>query len=162
MNGSTGYLDPEHYNLQNLTEKLDVFSFGVVLLEVLSGRPAMNPKAAGDKEETDTDNANHHESLVQWALTCLENSKVDLLVDHHLKGKIVPASLTKFMEITQKCMADQEVNRPSMIEVLCNLELAHQLQLQGLQYSNGSAKDIVLLHSSSNLMLGLEFFGVGR
>ncbi|XP_016675302.1 putative receptor-like protein kinase At5g39000 [Gossypium hirsutum] len=37
MKGSTGYLDPEHYWLQNLTEKSDVFSFGVVLLEILSG-----------------------------------------------------------------------------------------------------------------------------
>ncbi|WRX14255.1 Serine-threonine/tyrosine-protein kinase [Theobroma cacao] len=155
--GSIGYLDPE----QNLTEKSDVFSFGVVLLEVLSGRPAMNPTAARDNEETDRGTANPHESLVQWALTCLEKSMVDLLVDRHLKGKIVPASLTKFIEITEKCLADQGVNRPSMIEVLCTLELAQQLQFQWLENSNGSAKDIVS-HRNSNLMLGLEFFGAGR
>ncbi|XWS23058.1 hypothetical protein CRYUN_Cryun29cG0089100 [Craigia yunnanensis] len=143
-----------------ISEKLDVFSFGVVLLEVLSGRQAMNPKAAGDKE-TNAADANRHESLVQWALTCLGESKVDPLVDRHLEGKIIPASLTKFMEITQKCLADQGVNRPSMIEVLCSLELAQQLQFQGLENSNRSAKDMVL-NSNSNLMLGLEFFGVGR
>ncbi|EOY01617.1 Malectin/receptor-like protein kinase family protein [Theobroma cacao] len=48
-----------------------------------------------------------------------------------------------------------------MIEVLCSLELAQQLQFQGFENSNGSAKDIVS-HSNSNLMLGLEFFGAGR
>ncbi|XVE85704.1 hypothetical protein DITRI_Ditri17bG0112000 [Diplodiscus trichospermus] len=160
--GSIGYLDPEHHKLQNLTEKMDVFSFGVVLLEVLSGRQAMNPMAEGDNMETDAADANHHESLVQWALTCLRENKVDLLVDRHLKGKIEAASLTKFMEITQKCLAEQGVNRPSMIEVLCSLEFVQQLQFQGqFEASDRSDKDMVL-HSSSNLMLGLEFFGVSR
>ncbi|XVF85770.1 hypothetical protein PTKIN_Ptkin17bG0144000 [Pterospermum kingtungense] len=65
----------------------------------------------------------------KWALTCMRETKVDT----HLKGKTEPASLTKFMEITQKCLADQELNRPSMIEVLCSLELAQKLQFQGLK-----------------------------
>lgn len=69
-------------------------------------------------------------------------------MDPHLKGKIVPASFAKFVEITQKCLADERVNRPSMIEVLCRLELAQKLQFQGLE--------------NSNLMHGLEFFGVVR
>ncbi|KAB1994365.1 hypothetical protein ES319_D13G094500v1 [Gossypium barbadense] len=154
MKGSTGYLDPEHYGLQNLTEKSDVFSFGVVLLEILSGKQATNPKSDAAK-------TNHRENLVHRALTCIEKNEVDLLVDRHLKGKIAPASLAKFVEILDKCLADEGANRPSMIEVLCNVELAQQLQLQGLETSNGSAKDMVF-HSSSNLMQGLEFFGVGR
>ncbi|OMO72078.1 hypothetical protein COLO4_27834 [Corchorus olitorius] len=131
------------HNCKNLTEKSDVYSFGVVLLELLSGRPAMN------------------QSLVQRALTCLEESKVDILVDPYLKGKIAPASLTKFIEITQKCLLDQGVNQPSMIEVLCSLELAQQLQDQRPQNTNGSARDWDF-YSGSNFMLGLEFYGEGR
>ncbi|KAG8473118.1 hypothetical protein CXB51_035063 [Gossypium anomalum] len=130
MKGSTGYLDPEHYRLQNLTKKSDVFSFGMVLLEILSGKQATNPKANATKTK-------HRENLVHRALTCIEKNEVDLLVNRHLKGKIAPASLAKFVEILDKCLADEGVNQPSMIEVLCNVELAQQLQLQGLETSNG-------------------------
>ncbi|MBA0575959.1 hypothetical protein Golob_027670 [Gossypium lobatum] len=103
ISGSSGYLDPEHYGLQNLTEKSDVFSFGVVLLEILSGKQATNPKSDAAK-------TNHRENLVHRALTCIEKNEVDLLVDRHLKGKIAPASLAKFVEILNKCLADEGAN----------------------------------------------------
>ncbi|MBA0729127.1 hypothetical protein Golax_025712 [Gossypium laxum] len=103
ITGSSGYLDPEHYGLQNLTEKSDVFSFGVVLLEILSGKQATNPKSDAAK-------TNHRENLVHRALTCIEKNEVDLLVDRYLKGKIAPASLAKFVEILDKCLADEGAN----------------------------------------------------
>ncbi|GMJ04597.1 FERONIA [Hibiscus trionum] len=154
MKRTIAHLDPEYYKLRNLTEKSDVFSFGVMLLELLSGKQAINPEA-------DATNANHEESLVRWALACIEKSEADRLVDQHLNGNIVPASLAKFVDIIEKCLADERANRPSMIEVLCSLELAQQLQLHVVENSNQSATDMDF-QSSSTLMPGLEFYRVGR
>ena len=46
--GTPGYLDPEYFRTKYLTEKSDVFSFGVILLEVLTGKRAMNSSHAED------------------------------------------------------------------------------------------------------------------
>ncbi|GJU80554.1 putative serine/threonine/dual specificity protein kinase, catalytic domain-containing protein [Tanacetum coccineum] len=51
VKGPFGYFDPNYFMTRRLTKKFDVYSFGVVLLEVLCGRPAVNP-SLGDDELT--------------------------------------------------------------------------------------------------------------
>ncbi|KAK3412005.1 hypothetical protein EUGRSUZ_I00756 [Eucalyptus grandis] len=117
VKGTFGYLDPEYFKTQQLTEKSDVYSFGVVLLEVLCARPAIDPSLPRDQA-----------NLAEWGIACIQNGIIEQIVDPLIAGQINPNSLRKYGEVAEKCLQEEDEERPSMGDVLWDLEYALQLQ----------------------------------
>ena len=112
-------LAPTH----QLTEESDVHAFGALLFEVLSGKPGrVLPR----------------EYMLKWALHYKREGKLDQFFDPALKEEINLQSLNKFVKTAARCVADHSIDRPSMVDVLWDLECALQLQVNAEASGSGS------------------------
>ncbi|KAM7473795.1 hypothetical protein LguiB_021038 [Lonicera macranthoides] len=117
VKGTFGYVDPEYLVTHRLTRKSDVYSFGVVLLEVLSGRRAVDLKRCEEQW-----------GLAGWAKECIKKGELDQIIDPNLRWQILPSSLTAFVKIADQCLHYRSKKRPTMAEVVASLESALALQ----------------------------------
>ncbi|KAF3444892.1 hypothetical protein FNV43_RR14585 [Rhamnella rubrinervis] len=76
-----------YYRRQQLTEKSEVYAFGVVLCEVLCARSPI--ESSVEKRQM---------SLAEWAQNCYHNGTFAEIVDKHLRGTIAPECLRKTLQ----------------------------------------------------------------
>ncbi|KQJ84063.1 probable serine/threonine-protein kinase PIX13 isoform X3 [Brachypodium distachyon] len=110
--GTYGYAAPEYVATGHLYVKSDVYGFGVVLLEMLTGLRAL-----------DTARPAPQLNLVDWAKPYLaDRRKLARLVDPRLEGQYPSKAALRAAQLTLSCLAGEPRNRPSMAEVVAVLE----------------------------------------
>ncbi|XP_027104832.2 putative receptor-like protein kinase At5g39000 [Coffea arabica] len=117
VKGTPGFCDPDYIATHRLTRKSDVYAFGVVLLVVLAGRPAVDN---GTPEE--------QHNLVSYFRECIAEENVDRIVDPSLQGKSSSNSLKEIVKSIENCLHHQPKKRPTMAQVVVSLEQALQQQ----------------------------------
>lgn len=103
--GTMGYLDPGYVTPDNLSTKTDVFSFGILLLEIISGRKAI-------------DVGHSPPSIVDWAIPLIKKGKLTAVYDPRIpppKDLIVRKQLAV---IASKCVRSCRERRPAMKEIV--------------------------------------------
>ncbi|KAG5560950.1 hypothetical protein RHGRI_004097 [Rhododendron griersonianum] len=113
VKATRGYWDPEYFSTGQVTRKSDVYAFGVVLLEVLCGRPPLDDRL--EEEQS---------SLISWAKMHIEKGKLDRIIDPSLNGETTPHSLKYFAKLANNCLQLKPRERPTMSEVVESLEIA--------------------------------------
>ncbi|GAV75936.1 Pkinase domain-containing protein/Malectin_like domain-containing protein/LRR_8 domain-containing protein, partial [Cephalotus follicularis] len=123
--GTPGYLDPEYYVSSRLSEKSDVFSFGVVLLEIITCRPVI----------TNTEENNH---ISQWVSYMLTSGDINTIVDPRLQGDFDTNSVWKAVELAMACVSQSSSRRPNMNQIVVELKECLAMELNRRQGRNGN------------------------
>lgn len=127
--GTPGYVDPEYHECYQLTGKSDVFSFGVVLIELISSMPAV-----------DITRHRHEINLSNMAINKIQNHTLHELVDQSLGFKsdyTVHRMITAVAELAFQCLQHDKEMRPSMVEVLEALQ-----NIQNKDYTKDEAEEM--------------------
>ncbi|XP_075490453.1 receptor-like cytosolic serine/threonine-protein kinase RBK2 isoform X2 [Primulina tabacum] len=103
VEGTFGYLAPEFLMHGIVDEKTDVFAFGVLLLELISGRRALDYS---------------QQSLVMWAKHLLKKNRIRELVDPSLGDNYNPIHLNLMILAASLCVQQSPIRRPRMSQIL--------------------------------------------
>ncbi|KAK9667699.1 hypothetical protein RND81_13G005200 [Saponaria officinalis] len=108
--GTFGYLAPEYMQSGRATEKTDVYSFGVLVLEVLSG-----------KRPTDASFIEKGVNIVGWLNFLVTENRQREIVDQHCEG-VQQESLDALLSVAMQCVSSTPEDRPTMHRVVQILE----------------------------------------
>ncbi|XP_077229401.1 G-type lectin S-receptor-like serine/threonine-protein kinase At5g24080 [Tasmannia lanceolata] len=111
VRGTRGYLAPEWVSNRPITVKADVYSYGMLLLEIIGGR--RNVDMSLDTEDF---------FYPGWAFKELTNGTPGKVADRRLKGRVEEEELVRALSVAFWCIQDEVWLRPSMGEVVKMLE----------------------------------------
>lgn len=105
VRGTPGYLDPEYFLTRKLSDKSDVYSLGVVFLEILTGRHPIL----------------HGKNLVREVNMARKSGAMFTIIDSRM-GAYPSECVDRFINLALKCCQDKPDGRPSMLDVVREVE----------------------------------------
>ncbi|XP_028112624.1 probable LRR receptor-like serine/threonine-protein kinase At5g45780 [Camellia sinensis] len=116
VRGTVGHIAPKYLSTGQSSEKTDVFGFGILLLELVTGQKAL-----------DAGNGQIQKGMIlDWVRTLYAEKRLEVLVDRDLKGCVSAEELEKAVEVALHCTQSNPNLRPKMSEVrvLFNMDFA--------------------------------------
>ncbi|CAA3020541.1 NSP-INTERACTING KINASE 3 [Olea europaea subsp. europaea] len=112
VRGTVGHIAPEYLSTGQSSEKTDVFGFGILLLELITGQKAVDFGPG----------TNQKGIILDWVKKLHKDGKLNLMVDKDLKKNFDKVELEEIVQVALLCTHFNPIHRPKMSEVLRMLE----------------------------------------
>ena len=129
IRGTKGYVAPEWFSNMPITVKVDVYSFGVLLLEIICCRRNV---------DIEMGNADEKSILVYWAYDCYTEGTFEALVENDMEAIHDQKNLERFLTVAIWCIQEDPSLRPTMKKVMLMLEGIVQVSVPPCPFLFGS------------------------
>ncbi|KAL1215684.1 Protein kinase STUNTED [Cardamine amara subsp. amara] len=149
--GTFGYLAPEYFMYGKVSDKVDVYAFGVVLLELVSGRNPISPK-----------NPRGQESLIMWAKPLIESGNSKGLLDPDVTEIFDESQFQTMVLAASHCLTRSATHRPNIRQILRLLRDENEVGkwIMEEEENEDCLDDEVYPNSSTELYLSLAMLEV--
>ncbi|XP_028089487.1 BRASSINOSTEROID INSENSITIVE 1-associated receptor kinase 1-like isoform X3 [Camellia sinensis] len=113
VRGTIGHIAPEYLSTGKSSEKTDVFGYGVMLLELITGQKAFDLGRLANDDDV---------MLFDWVKGLLKDRKMETLVDVDMQGNYVEDEVEQLIQVALLCTLNSPMERPKMSEVVRMLE----------------------------------------
>ncbi|XP_050232277.1 BRASSINOSTEROID INSENSITIVE 1-associated receptor kinase 1-like [Mercurialis annua] len=113
VRGTIGHIAPEYLSTGKSSEKTDVFGYGVMLLELITGQRAFDLARLANDDDV---------MLLDWVKGLLKDKKLETLVDADLQGNYINDEVEQLIQVALLCTQSSPMERPKMSEVVRMLE----------------------------------------
>ncbi|XP_061980899.1 BRASSINOSTEROID INSENSITIVE 1-associated receptor kinase 1-like isoform X2 [Populus nigra] len=113
VRGTIGHIAPEYLSTGKSSEKTDVFGYGVMLLELITGQRAFDLARLANDDDV---------MLLDWVKGLLKDKKLEMLVDADLQGIYTDDEVEQLIQVALLCTQSSPMERPKMSEVVRMLE----------------------------------------
>ncbi|KAK8941503.1 Somatic embryogenesis receptor kinase 2 [Platanthera guangdongensis] len=113
VRGTIGHIAPEYLSTGKSSEKTDVFGYGIMLLELITGQRAFDLARLANDDDV---------MLLDWVKGLLRERKLDMLVDPDLQKNYIEAEVESLIQVALLCTQGSPIERPKMSEVVRMLE----------------------------------------
>ncbi|KAL9237003.1 hypothetical protein vseg_011597 [Gypsophila vaccaria] len=113
VRGTIGHIAPEYLSTGKSSEKTDVFGYGIMLLELITGQRAFDLARLANDDDV---------MLLDWVKGLLKEKKLEMLVDPDLQTNYIDTEVEQLIQVALLCTQGNPLDRPKMSDVVRMLE----------------------------------------